>query len=93
MDTLYYNDEPYVDHPCEVKIDDGLIEVSYTIDDGKFIYKGHEQTPSIYTLKGIDGCNATLYWSDKAKIMYGDWSQDGLRGLWKITLGKPQSEI
>ena len=86
MDTLCYDKEPWVDTPCVVTIEDGLISVSYTTEEGQFIYSGHEQTPGVFVLKGNDRCIATLYGSDKTKIMYGGWHLDGYRGLWKITL-------
>lgn len=91
MDTLYYDDEPWVDHPCEVNIDDGLITVSFTTDEMRYVYSGHEQTPGVYILKGNDNCDATLYWSDKTRVMYGGWAVDGYRGLWKIILGSAAS--
>ncbi|WP_347289862.1 hypothetical protein [Kluyvera georgiana] len=90
MDTLYYDEDeaPWIEHPCEVHIDGGLITVSYTSDDEKVTYTGYEQVPGIYLLKGTDDCNATLYGSEKSKIMYGGWSYAAHRGLWKITLGQ-----
>ncbi|ELQ6171430.1 hypothetical protein R2294_002803 [Cronobacter dublinensis] len=89
MDTLYYDEAPWVDYPCEVSIEDGLISVEYVTEDGRFMYSGHEQTPGVYILKGNDDCDATLYWSDKTRVMYGGWVSQGYRGLWKITLGTP----
>ncbi len=92
MDTLYYDEdeEPWIDHPCEVQVDGGLITVSYTSDDEKITYTGHEQAPGIYLLKGTDDCNATLYGFEKSKIMYGGWSYKAHRGLWKIVLGQAE---
>ena len=87
MDTLYYDDDPWVDHPCEVSIVNGLISVSFTTDAMRYVYSGHEQNPGIFILKGNDNCDATLYWSPQTRIMYGGWTLDGYRGLWKITLG------
>jgi len=89
MDTLFYDkaDEPWIGHSCEVRIDGSLISVTYITDYGKFVYSGSEQAPGIYTLKGNDDCDATLYGSEKSKIMYGGWKSGASVGLWKITLG------
>ncbi|ASG63592.1 hypothetical protein CEW81_14590 [Kluyvera genomosp. 3] len=90
MDTLYYDkkETPWIGHPCEVQIDGELITVSYTSDDEKITYTGYAQSPGIYLLKGTDDCSATLYGFEKSKIMYGGWSYEAHRGLWKITLGQ-----
>jgi len=90
MDTLFYDKdvEPWVDHPCEVRIEGAFISITYIQEnDEKIVYSGSEQAPGIYKLKGTDECSATLYGSEKSKIMYGGWSGEGYGGLWKITLG------
>lgn len=89
MDTLYYDEDeaPWTDHLCEVQISEGLITVSYIYDNEKIIYSGYEQSPGIYMLKGNDDCTATLYGFEQSKVMYGGWSYEAHRGLWKIRLG------
>ncbi|MFK3709391.1 hypothetical protein [Leclercia adecarboxylata] len=89
MDKLYYEKglKPWIGHSCEVRIDGTLISVTYITDDGKFAYSGSEQAPGIHTLKGNDDCDATLYGTEKSKIMYGGWKSGASIGLWKIILG------
>lgn len=88
MDTFYYDGAADTDSPCEVRIDGNEIVVSYEGDDGPIIYKGQAMGVGHFELRSaaVDG-RATLHMFEGGKSLEGFWVEDGIEGMWRITLG------
>jgi len=88
-DTLFYDDtNAYTDEPYEVYLSDGEIRVRYETDDGEYtIYIGREVSDGhfVLTCPPLNG-KATLHRFSGSPIFEGFWSEEGVRGSWKITL-------
>ena len=86
MDTVSYRaaDE---DEPCEVKIDENVIVVSYFDDGGAVNYVGANDGTGHFKLdcKERDG-QATLHMFEGGRFLEGYWIEGGYRGFWRIRL-------
>src|SRR5262245_17892701 len=77
------------DHPCEVRIGNGSISVSY--EDGGIIvvYEGPEIEPGHFKLtangNGVSG-RATLHRFTDADVLDGWWLENGNEGMWRLIL-------
>ncbi len=74
-------------HPCEVRIAEDFVVVSYKIDDGFVIYEGRETEKGHYALsaKATNG-KATLHKIPDEDILEGSWLEGGYEGMWRIEL-------
>jgi hypothetical protein len=86
----YYGDMTTVDiGPCQVRIDDGRIEVFYQDEDGgeEMVYEGHEVSEGHFDLtKRKYKGKGTLHCFSGDKILDGWWSEGGDEGMWRIHL-------
>ena len=74
-------------HPCEVRISEGLITVSYN-DDGQFVvYEGRETEPGHFKLHSpkVSG-SATLHRFSGDEIFEGFWIEAGHQGMWRLQI-------
>lgn len=87
MLVLHEDDEAYR-WPCQVRIGDNEIVVSYD-DDGLVTYSGAEVEPGHWRLeaRGVKG-RATLHRFRDAETLEGSWTEDGYGGMWSIELGR-----
>lgn len=51
VDTLCYDGQSYIGEPCEIRIDDDSIVVSYKTDDGWVIYTGKNDGSGHFDLR------------------------------------------
>lgn len=87
-DIFYYNDDADCGDPCEVKIDNGRIVVSYEDEGGGYIvYEGSENGAGHFELSApsVNG-RATLHMFNGNKVLEGWWDEEGTRGMWRIFL-------
>lgn len=74
------------DHPCEVRISDSSIAISYH-DDGPVVYEGSEIEPGHFKLQSSAvGGRATLHRTGNEDILEGSWVEKGVQGMWRIQL-------
>ena len=75
------------DLPCQVRISDGTIAVSYKLDGAIVVYEGRETEPGHFRLSS-DAANgrATLHRFSNDEVLYGWWLEDGHEGMWRVTL-------
>lgn len=74
-------------HPCEVKITDASIVVSYR-DDGQFVvYEGEESGEGHFKLRSsnVKG-RGTLHRFPNDDIFEGWWAEESYQGMWRIQL-------
>lgn len=85
----FYGDETPVDiGPCQVRIDNGRIEVIYEGDTGgEEVYEGTEDGDGHFKLEKRNGDGkANLHQFQNGKILDGWWSEEGDEGMWRIHL-------
>jgi hypothetical protein len=101
MACLYFDrkinySNAYTDFPCRVTFRPGELEIAYRNDgplrDGQrpdVVYRGKENGPGHYYLwNGRNGSgkgNARMHLT-KSNVLEGSWEEDGLRGMWMVTL-------
>ena len=96
--ALYRNSRMYTGYgpaygegrPCEVRIGDGSIVVSYPDEEGRagfVVYEGNEVASGHYALMAlaVNG-TATLHKIPNEDILEGSWVQGGDEGRWRIDL-------
>jgi hypothetical protein len=76
--------------PCDVRIGDGSIVVSYPDEEGPagfVVYEGNEVASGHYALmaQAVNG-TATLHKIPNEDILEGSWVQGGDEGRWRIDL-------
>ncbi len=86
MDTVYFDDSVAEEgFPCEVRLGDGEIVVSYEGDDGFINYTGKEIGEGHFQLScASNGGSASLHCFKGSKILEGFWIEDGVKGFWRI---------
>ena len=92
IDT-YYDDGLDAGHPCEVRLDETVIEICYK-DGPEFArYIGKNNGYGHFELRDdqVDG-RASLHMFPGSKILEGYWSEQGLRGMWRITLSDERAQ-
>lgn len=74
-------------HPCQVRINDEKIIVSYIEEGSHIVYEGEEKGIGHFLLKSesVNG-SATLHCFSKSIFLEGWWKEDGRIGMWRITL-------
>jgi hypothetical protein len=87
METYYADGNAMATYPCEVRLDEGSVAVTYASDGGPVTYEGTELGVGHFKLtspspKG----NATLHMFAGAGVLEGWWSEDGAVGMWRIHL-------
>lgn len=84
--TLFYYSGDAENIPCSVKIDDKTILVEYE-NDGTVQYKGRNDGSGHFELTSseVHG-RASLHRFPKGEVLEGFWSEDGYRGMWRISL-------
>ena len=92
MTTAYLDDSfADVDDPCEVRITDSEIVVSYINEDesGYDLYKGQEIADGHFKLfcEEKQG-KATLHLVENENVLEGFWVEGGNQGFWRIELIK-----
>jgi hypothetical protein len=86
IDT-YCADQSYFATPCEVKIIENEIVVSYKTDNGFVLYKGEELGDGHYSLSAsATGGRATLHRVPREDTLEGSWVEDRQIGMWRIDL-------
>ena len=87
MEIIYEDNRPLASMPCEVRISNGTIAVSYEEIDGAVVYEGPEVEPGHFKLAAqkVSG-RGTLHRFHDDDLLEGGWSEDGLSGMWRITL-------
>lgn len=86
MTTFYYSSNAE-DIPCIVKIDDKTILVEYE-DEGVVQYKGRNNNDGHFELTAPQANGrASLHQFPNGEVLEGYWSEDGNRGMWRISLG------
>ncbi len=87
--VAFFYDTPSEDSLCDVRIDGKKIVVSY-IEEGvprAVIYEGTEHDPGHYELSNKDmKGRATLHRFKDGKFLEGWWQENGIQGMWRITL-------
>ena len=73
--------------PCEVRISDGSIAVSYNRGGVPKVYEGPETEPGHFkmTCDSIGG-RATLHRFAGDDLLDGWWIEEGYEGMWRVTL-------
>lgn len=89
MDTLRY-DGTADNEPCQVRIDNDTIVVTYEEEPGLFIsYKGKANGAGHYELLASDvNGRATLHRFAGGNFLEGYWIEGGGKGMWRIMLQK-----
>jgi hypothetical protein len=84
--TMFTNDGEW-DHPCEVRISEGSIAVSYADDGSLVVYEGEEIELGHFKLesKSVNG-RATLHRFAGADFLEGHWIENRVRGMWQVQL-------
>ncbi len=88
MDILFYDKTPaYEREPCQVRLDEKKIVVTYEEDGGYIEYSGKNDGTGHFELlaPGVDG-RASLHMFPAGNILEGYWLESGHRGMWRITL-------
>lgn len=79
----------FIDDPCQVRIDQKEIVVSYEDEDvdGIVVYKGKENGTGHFELfcPEVNG-KATLHMFEGGNILEGYWQESGYEGFWRIKL-------
>ena len=75
------------EHPCQVRIGDGSITVSYELDGEIIVYQGPEIEPGHFRLTSdaVKG-RATLHRFSDSDVLDGWWLESGYEGMWRVTL-------
>jgi hypothetical protein len=89
MDSFYYDRPAIPNHPCEVKVDDVSIVVSYKWDDEWMNYQGKNLGGGHFELTcEAENGHATLHTLHDSIFLDGYWTANGQKGMWRITLGE-----
>lgn len=74
--------------PCEVRISDGTIAVSYDEDGQQILYSGFEIRPGHFELQcpPVNGTATLHQTNDDDDVLVGRWIEGGYRGLWTVQL-------
>lgn len=84
--TSYYGNGSEMT-PCEVRISDGTIAVSYKTASGLEVYEGKDQGGGFYRLRRVNASGtATFYHIVDEDTLIGTWFQDSDEGMWRIDL-------
>jgi hypothetical protein len=85
----YESDGLYEPLPCEVRIGEGMIAVSYQGEGGLVLYEGREEGPGHFRLaaQGVNG-RATLHRFENDNVLDGWWLEDSYEGMWRIELNE-----
>lgn len=88
FDTLYYHAGADLNSECDVVIDGNNITVSYDDTDGlRVTYFGLMKGSGHFELQAPDvNGRATLHRFDDGRYLEGFWVENGLKGMWRITL-------
>jgi hypothetical protein len=83
----YYNDGADYAAPCQVRIENGSITVSYEAKGQQVDYEGKEIEPGHFILKSasMEG-NATLHKVPNEGVLEGWWLEGDYEGMWRIKL-------
>jgi len=87
---LYISCDLAGEHPCEVRIGDGSIAVSYKDAGGSHVlYEGNEVGDGHYVLSTNETppSKGTLHKVPDLPQLEGSWVERGETGFWKIELG------
>lgn len=87
--TMYFPEETVSERwPCDVRIDEGIIVVSYSSPEGHVVYKGTELQPGHFKLTSTENAtgSATLHRFEGAETLEGSWYEDREFGMWQIDL-------
>jgi hypothetical protein len=75
------------DWECSVRIDEEMIVVEYSDDQGIVVYRGSSSGQGHYRLQKDGGRgDATLHRFPGGKILEGFWIEDVQQGMWRIRL-------
>ena len=89
MITVYYDGTEMGEYPCEVRIDENEIVVSYKEDNMHVLYKGKSNGIGHYYLTCSEqNGEASLHRFPDAVILDGHWLEGVYKGFWRIYLGK-----
>jgi hypothetical protein len=85
----YESDGLYEPLPCEVRIGEGTMAVSYQGEGGLVVYEGREEGPGHFRLaaQGVNG-RATLHRFENDNMLDGWWLEDSYEGMWRIELNE-----
>jgi hypothetical protein len=87
MDTYFGDDEADHGYPCEVRIDNTRIVVSYAADGLKFVYEGEERGEGHFELRcAAENGRATLHRFADELVLEGWWVEGRNTGMWRIHL-------
>jgi len=88
MSCVYFsNDAADEQIDCEVTLDGPNILVEYSFEGEHVRYRGQEQGAGHYILSSpASNGEATLHRFTGSKFLDGYWSEDGVRGMWRIAL-------
>ncbi len=89
MTTFNHDDTPTETIPCEVKLDENKIIVSYKENGIPVLYKGEEISEGHFKLKpeGKNG-EASLHKFKENEYLEGHWHEDTWEGMWRIQLNE-----
>ncbi len=90
METIYYDKAASQVEPCEVRIDDKEIVVTYQEDGSVVEYRGKNNLDGHFDLQSDLGGKATLHMFPGSIFLEGNWGEGSDRGFWRITLGSPE---
>jgi len=85
----FYYDSVADDHLCNVLLDEKKIRVEYGLDGQAYAYEGENKGTGHFFLTLKEGPGegiASLHFERDNKTMVGWWLEDGVEGLWKVTL-------
>jgi hypothetical protein len=85
MDT-YHGDGSNNNQPCQVRIDERTLALSYQDADGPVVYQGQERGEGHYELANASGGRGTLHCFKGSVFLEGYWIEKGAEGMWRIRL-------
>ncbi|QLP96866.1 MAG: hypothetical protein HZY79_04905 [Rhodoblastus sp.] len=85
----YFGDGSNDNIPCQVRMGDKTIAVSYAGKSGPVVYEGVERGPGHWRLSAHEPRGtASLHRFEDDDVLVGDWTEGHWDGMWKIELNE-----
>lgn len=87
IETFFRTAKESENTPCEVRIGNGKIVVSYRLESGPEVWEGGDDGTGHFALKLSNAsCRATLHLTSNGETLEGSWFYEGEYGMWRIDL-------
>lgn len=85
----YFGDGSNDNIPCQVRLGDKTIAVSYAGEHGPIVYEGVERGAGHWRLTSQEPRGAaSLHRFEDDDVLVGDWTEGHWDGMWKIELNE-----